>query len=111
MSFSPDSKIMIIPSPAPPISSPISTALRRFTFKVKFDFLLADQLETAFERFFSLPAPRSLRQVASLSLGDFAVVKKQLSFRADRSPAAEDIVALLAAETTAKQQGPQRIGF
>jgi hypothetical protein len=44
-------------------------------------------------------------------LGDFAVVKKQLSFRGDRSPAAEEIVALLAAETTAKQQGPQRIGF
>lgn len=88
-----------------------AAALRRFTFKVKFDFLLPDQLETAFERFFSLPAPRSLRQVPSLALGDFAVVKKQLSFRGDRSPAAEEIVALLAAETTAKQQGPQRIGF
>jgi SpoVK/Ycf46/Vps4 family AAA+-type ATPase len=52
-------------------------SLRRFTFKVKYDFLTRKQRELAFNHFFGTDAPASLRELSSLSPGDFAVVAKK----------------------------------
>jgi SpoVK/Ycf46/Vps4 family AAA+-type ATPase len=52
-------------------------SLRRFTFKVKYDFLERKQVEFAFEHFFGASSAVSLAGLESLSPGDFAVVAKK----------------------------------
>ncbi len=53
-------------------------ALRRFSFKVKYDFLMPDQVVMAFEDFFGQQITREeIRDLDCLAPGDFAVVKKQ----------------------------------
>ncbi|WP_420346611.1 AAA family ATPase [Pelagibius sp.] len=85
-------------------------AMRRFVFKVTLKALTAPQREKAFRLFFGLKAPRRLQQIDGLTPGDFAVVARQLKFRADPAPAVE-IAALLAAEAAAKTGGRPPIGF
>jgi SpoVK/Ycf46/Vps4 family AAA+-type ATPase len=52
-------------------------SLRRFTFKVKYDFLTRKQTETAFRHFFRMEPSVSLGSLTCLSPGDFAVVAKK----------------------------------
>ena len=53
-------------------------ALRRFSFKVKYDFLSLDQVITAFKDFFGQTVIKDeIADLICLSPGDFAVVKKQ----------------------------------
>jgi len=52
-------------------------SLRRFTFKVKYDFLTRKQVEEAFQHFFGVTPTVSLGGLTSLSLGDFAVVARK----------------------------------
>lgn len=54
-----------------------ATSLRRFTFKVKYDFLTRGQTETAFKHFFGTEPAVSLGNLTHLSPGDFAVVVKK----------------------------------
>ena len=84
--------------------------LRRFIFKVELDYMTPDQLELAFRRFFSLDAPISLLELNALTPGDFSVVKRKaeiLGYRYDTN----ELVAMLAAECSAKPDRPQPIGF
>lgn len=85
-------------------------ALRRFDFKVKFDFLSEAQAAYAYRQFFGRPAPDHLRRLRGLTPGDFAVVARKarvLDLLADDKA---DLVGLLAGEADAKNL-PRRIGF
>ena len=53
-------------------------ALRRFSFKVKYDFLKPDQVITAFKDFFNQDVSKEeVVDLVNLAPGDFAVVKNQ----------------------------------
>ena len=84
-------------------------ALRRFVFKVELKAMGSEAAARAFARFFGRPAPAALGEVAGLTAGDFAVVRRQLRYRPDAEPA--EIVALLEAEARAKPERPVKLGF
>lgn len=84
-------------------------SLRRFTFKVKFDALTRAQAARAFEIFFGQPAPRRLQEIAALTPGDFAVVKKQAAYLGEVAP--QKIAQMLEAEARAKPGAARRVGF
>jgi SpoVK/Ycf46/Vps4 family AAA+-type ATPase len=84
-------------------------ALRRFVFKIELRPLSDEAASRAFERFFGRRAPARLTQVAGLTPGDFAVVKRQLRYR-DGATAGE-ILGLLEAEAKAKPERPVKLGF
>jgi DNA replication protein DnaC len=52
-------------------------SLRRFTFKVKYDFLTRKQTEFAFQHFFGIEPTVSLADLTCLAPGDFAVVARK----------------------------------
>lgn len=54
-----------------------SASLRRFTFKIRFDYLDTEQVETAFTFFFGMRPPEGLKHLDLLTPGDFANVKKK----------------------------------
>ena len=84
-------------------------ALRRFVFKLELAPLSPPLAERAWSRFFGGRAPAELRRIGGLTPGDFAVVARQLRYRAEASPA--EILALLEAEARAKPEPCERIGF
>ncbi len=83
-------------------------ALRRFVFKLELGPLGSARAARAFERFFGFPAPADLMEVAGLTPGDFAVVRRQLRF-GKVDPAR--LIDLLRAEVAAKPGGQGRMGF
>lgn len=83
-------------------------ALRRFVFKLDLGPLGAARAARAFERFFAMPAPAGLAQIAGLTPGDFAVVKRQLRFSGGDTGW---ILDRLRDEAAAKPGGMGRIGF
>jgi ATP-dependent 26S proteasome regulatory subunit len=88
-----------------------SAALRRFTLKVKFDFLTADQAAGAYAYFFKRPAPRALKEVACLTPSDFTAVLKRCRLFGGTVPTDGELVELLDREVAAKHVGSRRIGF
>ena len=87
-----------------------SAALRRFVFKAKFGFLKAGSAAAAFRTFFGLEAPASLRMLALLTPGDFAVVRRKAAVLGSLSDG-EALVEMLRAECTVKPQHTASIGF
>lgn len=53
-------------------------SLRRFTFKIKFDFMTKQQVNNAFEHFFGIKNANV--NIKGLTAGDFATVKKKADF-------------------------------
>ncbi len=53
-------------------------SLRRFTFKIKFDFMTKEQVNTAFDHFFGIK--NADVSIKGLTAGDFATVKKKADF-------------------------------
>lgn len=53
-------------------------SLRRFTFKIKFDFMTSEQTNLAMEHFFGIK--NSNLNIKGLTAGDFATVKKKADF-------------------------------
>lgn len=51
--------------------------LRRFVFKLHFDYLTPEQARYAFEKIFGLMAPWEISEIRNLTSGDFSVVKKK----------------------------------
>lgn len=92
-----------------------AAALRRFTFKVKFDFMSAAQVRSAFRRFFDLEAPGAIDRIGSLTPGDFAVVAKKLKFLSadvnDSALRVKEILQLLEQEVAVKPTTERKIGF
>lgn len=90
-------------------------ALRRFTFKIKFDSMTPDQARAAFRRFFGCNAPEMLGRIGALTPGDFAVVAKKLKFLTDGDPdtagRAAEIQRLLEQEVAVKPGAGRKIGF
>lgn len=53
-------------------------SLRRFTFKVRYDFLTVKQVNCAMEHFFGIKDANV--SIKGLTAGDFATVKKKIEF-------------------------------
>jgi SpoVK/Ycf46/Vps4 family AAA+-type ATPase len=84
-------------------------SLRRFTFKVKYDYLTQQQTESAFKHFFGAAATVPLGGLMYLSPGDFAVVAKKANICgiADHC----ELVTLLRQEQEVKDVKSNPIGF
>ena len=86
--------------------------LRRFSFKVKYDFLTHEQVQSAFKHFFDWEIlPQEAVPFTRLTPGDFAVVKSKAEILGMQQNRVE-IIKLLAAEQAVKNRlvRPQ-IGF
>ncbi len=55
-------------------------SLRRFTFKIKFKYMTAKQVQLGFKHFFNKEVPIELANIKGLTAGDFATVKKKIVF-------------------------------
>jgi hypothetical protein len=88
-----------------------SAALRRFTLKVKFDFLTPLQAESAYAHFFRRPAPRGLKEIHALTPSDFTAVLKQCRLFDAGVPEDARLLVLLEREVAAKNLGSRSIGF
>ena len=85
-------------------------ALRRFVFKIKFDFLTAAQARRGFEVFFDCKAPAGVGRLACLTPGDFALVaRKRRHLGQDLDPNA--LLELLEQETALKPGQTRKMGF
>ena len=89
-----------------------SACLRRFSFKVKYGFLTAQQLVEAFDYFYKLKIlPQQVYHLTSLTPGDFEVVKNKAEILGSLKDA-DAIVNLLEEEQRVKQQTTTaKIGF
>lgn len=86
-------------------------ALRRFTFKVKFDFMKPQQIACAYRQFFAAEPPARLQSLQHLTPGDFAVIAKKRRLMAGMSGAEPDLVRLLEQEIEAKNLRSMKMGF
>jgi len=85
-------------------------ALRRFSFKVKFDFLKPDQRELAFQHYFGVAPPAGVREIDSLTPGDYAVVRNRARLLGELDNAAE-LKKMLEAEVAVKPHARKPMGF
>ena len=84
--------------------------LRRFVFKIALDYLTPEQAALAFRRYFGLAAPAPLASLATLTPGDFAVVRRKAEVLGQlQDPQA--LIDMLRAECDAKREGTGGIGF
>ena len=84
-------------------------ALRRFTFKIKFDFVKPDQAMSLFKTFFDAEAPSAIKYVHILTAGDFAAVKEKADFLEVTD--AQELFDMLMQEVSLKPQNSKPIGF
>ena len=84
-------------------------ALRRFTFKVKYDYLRPEQTAHAFRHFFGIDAPAALKHLAGLAPGDFAVVKNKAAILGATDP--NELLNMLEMEQSSKGIKSGNIGF
>lgn len=85
-------------------------SLRRFTFKMKFDFMKPEQARKLFKSYFGVDAPEEMDRNEIITPGDFAAVKKKVEILEIKS--AEEIYKMIKEETDLKPQRPgPRYGF
>lgn len=84
-------------------------SLRRFTFKIKFDYMTSQQVDWAMEHFFDFKNTNV--NIKGLTAGDFATVKKKNEFLDINTP--EDIINMLQEEVKVKRSETLKntIGF
>jgi hypothetical protein len=82
---------------------------RRFTFRIRFDFLSVDQLPLAWAAHFSCSPPKKLSTLDRLTPGDFANVARRMQALGNTDP--EDILRALILEDAAKMGTTRPIGF
>jgi transitional endoplasmic reticulum ATPase len=87
-----------------------AAALRRFTFKVKFDYMTQAQTAVAWRRFFDRTPPAALRELTALTPGDFSAVARKLRFMVEDVRSDGALLRLLEQEMAVKNL-PRRIGF
>ncbi len=85
-------------------------SLRRFTFKIALDCLTPQQARFAFDKFFSLEPPPELDRVATLTPGDFAVVRRKAEILGCLQEP-DTLTDMLRAECEAKPNRQKMIGF
>ena len=81
-------------------------SLRRFTFKIKYDYLTQGQIRLAFRHFFNLDHQLGME---GLTPGDFAVVADKAALMDLNDP--DELAALLAKEQEAKGIKSAKMGF
>jgi transitional endoplasmic reticulum ATPase len=86
-------------------------SLRRFVFKLKFDYLRPDQRGQAFHHFFGQEAPAELSALDNLTPGDLAIVKRRLSILGSNETDAHTIMSMLREECEGKPDFSRPIGF
>ena len=87
-----------------------AATLRRFVFKITLDCLSPGQAASAFRGYFGLDAPTEVSQLATLTPGDFAVVRKRAEvLRCLDDPTA--LAGMLREECDAKEERRKPIGF
>lgn len=79
-------------------------SLRRFTFKMKFDFMKPDQARRLFKAYFGVEAPEEMDKNEILTPGDFAAVKKKAEILGMIT--GEEIYKMIKEETDLKPQKP-----
>lgn len=85
-------------------------SLRRFTFKVRFDYMTPKQNALAFQHFLGQKMPVSSRLLNNLSPGDYAVVANKARLLGElENP--ERLVEMLQAEVKARQEVAGSVGF
>ena len=84
-------------------------ALRRFTFKVKFDFVKPSQAAALFVSFFNAEPPEAILNNHLLAPGDFANVKAKVDILGVTDP--KEIYEMLEGEVALKPQKSKPIGF
>jgi len=84
-------------------------SLRRFTFKVKYDYLNKAQVVGAFRHFFDADLPPTMLCLDHLTPGDFAVVKSKADILGIREPSR--LAKLLANEQEMKGERTRAVGF
>ena len=87
-----------------------TATLRRFIFKIALDYLSPGQAASAFQRYFGLDAPPEVSQLATLTPGDFAVVRKKAEILRCLDDSAA-LVRMLGEECDAKAERRRPIGF
>ena len=81
--------------------------LRRFTFKIKLDYLTPEQATAAFRTYFALTSPAEVATLTTLTPGDFAVVRRKAEIlNLLHSP--KDLAAMLRTECEAKSKRGKR---
>jgi hypothetical protein len=85
-------------------------ALRRFSFKVRFDFLKPEQRVTAFAHYFGVESPAGVRELDMLTPGDFAVVRNRARLLGCEDDAVE-LLRMLRQEVAVKPNNRREIGF
>jgi len=85
-------------------------ALRRFTFKVRFEYLGPKEIAHAFRVFFGLDAPAHALSLPVLTPGDFAVVARKANLLGV-ADSTDGLARMLAEECEVKPDRPRRIGF
>ncbi|MFW6357321.1 MAG: AAA family ATPase [bacterium] len=85
-------------------------SMRRFIFKVKFDYLSAAQIRLAFTTFFKFPAPTTLGGLGMLTPADFAIVKKKAEIQGCLGDP-DRLVEMLGLEEMAKGSPRNALGF
>ena len=91
------------------INSLDEASLRRFTFKVKFDFLKQEQVNAAIEHFFGIKDANL--NIKGLTAGDFATVKKKIEFLGTSD--LDEITQMLESEVKVKKSSELQssVGF
>ena len=87
--------------------------LRRFTFKVKYDYMTAEQVVRSFRHFFGMDVQaREVAHLTCLTPGDFVVVQKKAKILACLDDPSE-VIDMLTTEMSVKgeQTTPTKIGF
>lgn len=85
-------------------------SLRRFTLKIKFDFMSGTQIRKAFLLYFGAEAPKELLSIRTLTPGDFAVVRRRAEITGARGNS-HALVEMLAQECAMKRERARSIGF
>ena len=86
-------------------------SLRRFSFKVKYNFLTSEQVQEAFSYFFGLKiTPRQAAGLDKLTPGDFALVKNKAEILG-KSAQFEAVREMLETEQKLKRNVTSGIGF
>ena len=84
-------------------------SLRRFTFKLKFDFLKPEQVGAIYKKYFEMDVPKFVLDNSILTPGDFSVVKKKADIMNITDN--HEIAKMLIQETEMKPQFSRKIGF
>jgi SpoVK/Ycf46/Vps4 family AAA+-type ATPase len=84
-------------------------ALRRFTFKVKFNFLKGDQAARLFNAYYGVDAPMRILRNDIITPGDIACVEKQVKVLGIRD--GEEIYQMIERECELKPNHRKSIGF